>query len=376
MIYKVNRTENSITEITPSKFGDLQIKERTHLQEWIAGNPEMFGEELLIIQKEFDGFSDTSERLDLLALDKDGNLVLIENKLDDSGRNVVWQALKYVSYCSTLTTEQIVGIFNKYLGRYSEAGHDKGRSVIMDFLGVESEENLLLNKDDQRIIFVANEFRKEVTSTVLWLLNHDIQIQCFRTVPYQFGNEILLQVEQIIPLPETEAYMIEIKEKEKEKIVKGGKQTETEALLRSFWTKFQEDLHKHDIHWLDTISVRPRWYTGFGRGPASFNFCFGRNEIRVELYFPNDPDKIYFDAAFKYREEVQNKLGKVEWQRLDDKKASRIKLESNLSEIRERNIYEEADHQFYIDWFRDNMIQFHSVLAPLWERAYQEIKRK
>jgi hypothetical protein len=30
----------------------------------------MLGEELLIIQKEFDGFEDTNERLDLLALDK------------------------------------------------------------------------------------------------------------------------------------------------------------------------------------------------------------------------------------------------------------------------------------------------------------------
>ena len=38
-------------------------------------NPEVLGEELLIIQKEFDGFNDTKERLDLLALDSDGGLV-------------------------------------------------------------------------------------------------------------------------------------------------------------------------------------------------------------------------------------------------------------------------------------------------------------
>jgi len=38
----------------------------------------------LIIQKEFDGFNDTRERLDLLALDKEGNIVIIENKLDDT----------------------------------------------------------------------------------------------------------------------------------------------------------------------------------------------------------------------------------------------------------------------------------------------------
>ena len=69
----------------------------------MAHEPSALGEELLIIQKEFDGFDDTRERLDLLALDKDGNLVIIENKLDDSGRDVVWQALKYASYCASLT---------------------------------------------------------------------------------------------------------------------------------------------------------------------------------------------------------------------------------------------------------------------------------
>lgn len=39
------------------------------------------------------GFDDTRERLDLLAIDKVGNLVIIENKLDDSGRDVVRQSL-------------------------------------------------------------------------------------------------------------------------------------------------------------------------------------------------------------------------------------------------------------------------------------------
>lgn len=48
------------------------------------------------VTKEFGGFepirvalSEGRERLDLLAIDKDGNLVIIENKLDDSGRDVV-----------------------------------------------------------------------------------------------------------------------------------------------------------------------------------------------------------------------------------------------------------------------------------------------
>jgi len=97
-MYRIEKSRNNVIKLEERLFKELKIREREHLQEWIAKNPEMLGEELLIIQKEYDGFNDTNERLDLLALDKDGGLVIIENKLDDTGRNVVWQALKYASY--------------------------------------------------------------------------------------------------------------------------------------------------------------------------------------------------------------------------------------------------------------------------------------
>jgi hypothetical protein len=43
-------------------------------------------------------------------------ILLIENKLDDSGRDVVWQALKYASYCSSLSKSQIVAIHQNCIG--------------------------------------------------------------------------------------------------------------------------------------------------------------------------------------------------------------------------------------------------------------------
>ena len=114
-MYQINRETNNIIQLKERRFSELGFRERDHLQEWLAKNPEVLGEELLVIQKEFDGFSETNERLDLLALDKAGNIVVIENKLDDSGRDVVWQALKYASYCSTLSTSQIIKIFQTLL---------------------------------------------------------------------------------------------------------------------------------------------------------------------------------------------------------------------------------------------------------------------
>lgn len=104
-MFKIDRQNNEIIPLDVCRFSDLGFGERKHLQEWVAKNPNCLGEDLLIIQKEFAGFSDTQERLDLLALDKQGSLVIVENKLDDTGRDVTWQALKYASYCSGLSKE-------------------------------------------------------------------------------------------------------------------------------------------------------------------------------------------------------------------------------------------------------------------------------
>ena len=100
-MFKIDPATNRINPLEVKRFTDLGFTERNHLQEWLENYPQALspgeGDELLIIQKEFDGFETNCaargwgrERLDLLAIDKDGNLVIIENKLDDSGRDVVW----------------------------------------------------------------------------------------------------------------------------------------------------------------------------------------------------------------------------------------------------------------------------------------------
>ena len=129
---------NRILELTEKSFSELGFRERENLQEWIANNPSSLGEDLLIIQKEFNGLPDTNERLDLLALDKQGSLVVIENKLDDSGKDVTWQVIKYASYCSSLSKENIKDIFQDYLNRYGDK-EDAEEKLTEYFDGVDFE---------------------------------------------------------------------------------------------------------------------------------------------------------------------------------------------------------------------------------------------
>ncbi len=372
-MYKIDKASNNVVKLEERLFKQLSIREREHLQEWIAKNPDMLGEELLIIQKEFDGFNDTQERLDLLAVDKKGGLVVIENKLDDTGRNVVWQALKYASYCSTLTTSQIINIYQQYLDRWQNG--DDARQNLLDFLE-SPEEELLLNRNDQRIIFVANNYRKEVTSTVLWLLNHDIQVQCFRATPYSMGEDAFLQVEQIIPLPETKEFMIDAKEKEKEEQAKSKTVEQSEATLVKFWSMLKTKLSEQKLDFLDRTGAQPFYSIGFWKGKGKFAFCIGKTNYRVELYFQDDAEKKLIDGMAKYKDEIQSKQKEpLEWERLEGKKASRIKLEmpQDIHANLQGKFNEEKSWEEIVSWYVITMKQFYSQLYPYWEKVQKEI---
>ena len=331
-MYRINKQDNIIQKLKERKFSDLGFRERDHLQEWLAHYPEALGETLLIIQKEFDGFDGTNERLDLLALDKNGNLVVIENKLDDTGKDVTWQALKYVSYCSTLTKTQIVDIYQKYLDKYEDDGD--AREMIVDFLEEEDFDSIVLNKGtSQRMMFVANNYRNEVTSTVLWLLEQQIQIQCFRATPYSMGDELFLQVEQIIPTPEAKEYMIGINAKEKE-----SKNSESELKNRhhirlDFWKQLLEAAKDSNSDLFNNISPSKNHWLSAGSGVRGvpYTFVFLKNAGAIEVYMgrnSTEENKFIFDELYKQKETLEANFGDtLEWERLDDKKASRIKYE-------------------------------------------------
>ena len=59
-MYIFDNDNNSLIKVEKCSFKSLGLDERNNLQEWIAKEPSSLGEDLLIIQKEFDGFSDTN----------------------------------------------------------------------------------------------------------------------------------------------------------------------------------------------------------------------------------------------------------------------------------------------------------------------------
>lgn len=209
-MYKVDIKNKSLTQLNKAKFSTLGLKERFDIQEWIEKTPSILGDNLLIIAKEYELPSRT--RLDLLAIDKSANLVVIELKRDDSGFNVDWQAIKYASYCSNFTKEEIYQIYAEYLG----TNEDEAEFQIEEFIDEEPEK---IN-ESQRIILVSKEYHSDVVSAVLWLRDYGLNIQCVKLEPFtDTDNNLFITPSIIIPLPEAKDYILRKETKTKEKSI-------------------------------------------------------------------------------------------------------------------------------------------------------------
>ena len=185
-----------------------------------------------------------------------------------------------------------------------------------------------------------------------------------------------MQIEQIIPQPELEEFMIDASIKEKENKGKSKVVEETNAQLVEFWKRVKDDLEKNNVHYFDNVSAKPSFNFGFWKGKAKFAMVIGRYAARVEIYFSDDKEKKMFDAMYAKKEDIESKFhGEIIWERLDDKKASRIKHDMP-KEIQETcsEWWGDDDINNRIKWYREEMVKFYKVLYPVWEEVQKELK--
>ena len=205
-LFQVNPETKETANLEEVEFAALSLQEPRDIQEWIADNPRILGDDLLIVAKEFSGFDGTRERLDLLAVDRSGELVVIELKRDDSGSDTHWQAIKYASYLHSASVDVVVGM----LSRFGDMTEDKARQILIQH--TDSDENLDRLNKSQRIILGSHRFAPEVTSAALWLNQQARRnlVTCIQMMPYKDGKSdtLYLQTNTIIPTPGAEDYQI------------------------------------------------------------------------------------------------------------------------------------------------------------------------
>jgi hypothetical protein len=208
-IFKLNG--DKITELQPTTFSIERIDEAKDLQKFIINSIETVEKNLFVISSEFGDWEDSKRRIDILCLDKDANLVVVELKRTEDGGHMELQSIRYAAMVANMTFEKAVVAFQYYIEK-NNLGIEDPQEAILNFLGWdEANEEEFAN--DVRIILVSANFSKEITTSVLWLLERDIDIKCIRIKPQKDGPNLYFDIQQIIPLPETADYQVKLREK-------------------------------------------------------------------------------------------------------------------------------------------------------------------
>lgn len=198
--------------LVPTESPDrLGLRERADLQRLIRDHPESLGEPLLVIGEEFGNWEDSQRRIDLLALDQSGELVVVELKRSDDETFLDLQALRYAAMVANMTRDDVLDTLSAFMKKNGKA--DDPVAALTNFLGFSSYEAIEVKSERPRIVLVAGGFSKELTTSVLWLSEVGVDIRCVRIRAAEAGGAKYLDIDQVLPLPEATDFMVKAKAK-------------------------------------------------------------------------------------------------------------------------------------------------------------------
>lgn len=322
-IYEV--TQKQFRRIEEGDFAASGLRERSDIQRLLRTQIDVISEDLYVLTEEFSEWEESKRRIDLLAVDANANLVVVELKRTSDGGYMELQAIRYAAMASAITFERAVQIHAAFLANIGE-DPAKAESRLLEFLDW-SEPDKEAFAADTRIILLSADFSKELTSSVLWLIDHGMDIRCIRMRPYKDGERTLVDVQQIIPLPEAHDYQIQLREKGSE----GRKQrAERYDIRKKFWEGIVAVAKEKSGH---HANIKPGSYSWIGAGSGirglALNLAVFQLSCQAELYIDRgerEENKSIFDQLITHREQIEAGFPfPIEWERLDHRRASRIK---------------------------------------------------
>lgn len=314
-IYRMD--DNAFVPVAETTFATAGLREREDIQRRIRADVSILAPDVMVVAEEFADWSDSSRRVDLLCIDRDANLVIIELKRTDDAGHSDLQALRYAAMVSSMTFSQLVDAYAKY--KRLDANHD-AEADILAFLGWAEPMDEEFGKD-VRIVLAAADFSREVTTTVLWLNERGIDVRCVRLKPYKLADgTLLVDAQQIIPLPEASEYLTKLADKRVEE-----RRGPRHALRREFWTGVL-GLAREKGAPLGNRAPSERGWLGRGDG-VNLNYAIRGGDVQVEIYIDRgDKDANLRSLAYleARKDAIESSTGPLVWDKLSDSRACRI----------------------------------------------------
>lgn len=157
--------------------------ETLDLEEWLASDPSIIRPGLKVIGRQI---LTQSGPLDLLAIDRSGNLVVIELKRDQLPREALAQAIDYASDVASWGIDKIGEICAKHTGEILE-------DVLSETFPDADLEQLVIN-ETQRVILVGFAIEPRLERMIEWLSNGygvNVNAVSLKYIRTSAGNEVL-----------------------------------------------------------------------------------------------------------------------------------------------------------------------------------------
>jgi hypothetical protein len=318
-------TESCMEKISETTFTQEKLLERRDLQRRIKADISVLSPDLMVVTEEFGEWEDSSRRIDLLCLDRQARLVVVELKRTEDGGHMELQAIRYAAMVSSMTFEQLVDAHARFIG--GAEARQRAESSVLSFLGWDAPTDGSLS-GDVRVILVAANFSTELTTAVLWLNKRGLDITCIRLKPYRLDGQILVDIQQIIPLPEAGDYETKIRAQQQEGQRAGSTRQE---MFRRFWKQLIDRSRTTTAMFANRTGSKDQWIgVSAGRKGFNLNLVSLQDSSRVECFINLGTGLEERNlAAFKMLEQqklaIESSFGEsLDWQELEDRQGCRI----------------------------------------------------
>ena len=176
------QSDNKFVEFDEAPF-DAEHDESV-LENWLEENPDGILEDnrgVLIIGRQVR--TSLGGLIDLIGVDRQGDMVIIELKRDKTPRETVAQALEYASFIEGLDYAGLEEIGRSYV-------KDETLNLTefhRDHFGLESDDAVAFNKD-QHIVLVGQRITAGIRQTALFLGSKGVRVTCVEFTYFQTNN--------------------------------------------------------------------------------------------------------------------------------------------------------------------------------------------
>ena len=315
------------------------------LQNWLGANPNgiLQDEEMLVLGREVG--TSLGGRIDLLGLDREGNVVIVELKRDDTPRDVIAQALEYAAWASELAEEELEAHFKGDDSLSMAERHARyfglGDAVVADF-----------NKG-HRIVIIGQDVTDGVRCTASYLNKQGIRLSCREFTLFQSDDGgRLLHLATVVP------------EGNPGNRGRSRDRTATDQQISRFWAGLLEHAKPKTRLHANCSPGNERFLGASARariegiGLTYYYWCRA-HEADVVLYINGVQQECAFNALARNKKEIEERFGsELDWDVKEGKGHCRIQ------KTYDGGYQDEASWEEVFDVLASAMASLESAIKP------------